>query len=116
MEDFMNDNQISFQRLDVYCVAKELAVRVHAARIRDAELRDQAERASKSAFLQVSEGLPHDSLAMRRKYFTCARGSAGEVAAAIDLSLALSAIDANAARDIHALAKRLHMMLRGAMR
>jgi four helix bundle protein len=113
----MNDEVLMpFQRLDMYVVAKELAVRVHAGRIRDAELRDQAQRASKSAFLQVSEGLPHDSVAMRRKYFSCARASASETAGAVDLAHALNAIDAQDAIDIQALAKRLHMMLRGAMR
>jgi four helix bundle protein len=113
----MNDEQLlSFQRLDLYVVAKDMAVRVHRAGIRDAELKDQAERASKSAFLQVSEGLPHDSMPMRRKYFSCARGSTSETAAAVDLALALQAIGANDANDIQALAKRLHMMLRGAMR
>jgi four helix bundle protein len=107
---------LSSQRLDLYVVAKELAVRVCGTRIRDAELRDPAEWAAKSAFLQVSEGLPHDGVPMRRKYFSCARGSAGEVAAAVDLALALNAIDAGAAEQIIALAKRVHMMLRGTMR
>jgi hypothetical protein len=53
---------------------------------------------------------------MRRKYFSCARGSADEVAAAVDLALALNAIGREDANDIQALARRLHMMLRGAMR
>jgi hypothetical protein len=34
----------------------------------------------------------------------------------VDLSRTLNAIDLDAAHDIQALAKRLHMMLRGAMR
>ena len=33
---------MAFQNLDVYVVAKELAVLVHRAKISDAELRDQA--------------------------------------------------------------------------
>ena len=37
--------------------AKELATCVHQAGIRDAELRDQATRASKSTFLGICEGL-----------------------------------------------------------
>ena len=37
-----NDMRLPFQKLDVYVTAKEIARRVHAARIRDAELRDQA--------------------------------------------------------------------------
>jgi hypothetical protein len=53
----MNDNLLPFQRLDIYVAAKELARCVHEAGIRDAELRDQATRASKSTFLGICEGL-----------------------------------------------------------
>ena len=41
---------LPFQSLDVYVAARELAALVHAARITDAELRDQATRAAKSVF------------------------------------------------------------------
>jgi hypothetical protein len=61
-----SDASFSFQRLDVYVAAKELARRVHLAHIRDDELRDQATRAAKSAFLCLAEGLPNDGPAMRR--------------------------------------------------
>ena len=64
-----------FQRLDCYRAARELASRVHAAAISDGELRDQATRAAKSAFLNLCEGLPDDRPAMRRKYFAAADGS-----------------------------------------
>ncbi len=64
-----NDNYVlSFQRLDVYIAAKEIARLVHEARITHAELRDQAERASVSCFLQLAEGLPNDGSGMRKKY------------------------------------------------
>jgi len=52
----MNE-EMRFQRLDAYKVAKELARRVHLARIRDRELRDQATRASKSAFSRALRGV-----------------------------------------------------------
>jgi hypothetical protein len=55
------------QKLDAYVVAKEIAKRVHEAKIRDTELRDQATRAAKSCFLTLCEGLPNDGVAMRRK-------------------------------------------------
>lgn len=100
-----------FQNLDVYVVAKELAVLVHRAKIADAELRDQAGRASKSAFLQLSEGLPNEGTAMRRKYFVCARNSACEVAAAVDLALAIGAIDAAVAGEITARCVRFTAMV-----
>ncbi len=53
----MNNEQFPFQKLDSYRVAREFARRVHEAKIKDAELRDQATRAAKSAFLGLCEGL-----------------------------------------------------------
>lgn len=111
----MND-ALAFQNLDVYVVAKELAVLVHRAKISDAELRDQANRAAKSAFLQLSEGLPNDGIAMRRKYFTCSRNSVCEVAAAMDLAVAIEAIDAATGREALALCVRLRTMVTRLMR
>jgi hypothetical protein len=49
---------LPFQTLDAYIVAKEIARIVHAAKISDAELRDQATRASKSTFLCLCERAP----------------------------------------------------------
>jgi len=54
-----------FQRLDVYVAARELAALVHTARIADAELRDQATRASKSVVLNLAEGLGNRAIAAR---------------------------------------------------
>ena len=88
----MSDTTISFQRLDIYKASKAMAECVHRARISDEVLRDQARRASKSAFLQIAEGLPNDSVPMRRKYFICARNSACETSAAVDLASALGCI------------------------
>ena len=67
-----NDHLLTFQRLDAYQVAKELAKRVHEARIRDSELRDQATRAAKSAFLGLCEGLPSDAAGIRRRHLSVA--------------------------------------------
>ncbi len=74
-----NDNQLPFQRLDAYKVAKELARRVHEAHIGDSELRDQTTRASKSAFLGLCEGLPSDASGIRRRHFDIANNSLHEV-------------------------------------
>jgi four helix bundle protein len=112
----MNDTVMPFQKLDVYRVAFALAKRVHEARIGDEVLRDQARRASKSAFLQVAEGLPNDSVAMRRKYFVCARNSACETSAAVDLAVGIHAMSAEDAAEIARLAVSVSMMLRALMR
>ena len=52
--------RFAFQSLDVYVAAPELAALVHAARLGESELRDQATRAAKSVFLNLCEGLPSD--------------------------------------------------------
>ena len=106
------ENLLPFQRLDAYKVAKELARGVHLAKIRDAELRDQATRASKSAFLGLCEGLPSDASGIRRRHFDIANNSLHEVVGAIDLADVIGAIDAGVARELMALAVRLKRMLR----
>ena len=105
-----------FQSLDVYRAAKELAALVHRLDIRDAELRDQATRASKSAFLNLCEGLPDDRGAMRRKYFAQADGSLHETAGAVDLAAAIGAIPQGRADEVIAIASRVRAMLRGLLR
>jgi four helix bundle protein len=107
-----NDTLLAVQRLDVYQSAKELARRVHEARIRDAELRDQATRASKSTFLGLCEGLPSDASGIRRRHFDIANNSLHEVVGAIDLAEAIGALDAHAAQAILALATRVKRMIR----
>jgi four helix bundle protein len=113
-----NDPHIRFpfQNLDVYRAARELAARVHRAAIRDAELRDQATRAAKSAFLNLCEGLPDDRAAMRRKYFVQADGSLHETVGAVDLAAAIGALEEQRAEEILALAARVRGMLRGLLR
>jgi four helix bundle protein len=106
----------AFQRLDVYSVSRAVAERVQRATISDAELRDQARRASKSAFLNLCEGLPSWSAPMRRKFFDCAHGSVCELIGAIDLAHAIGAIDADAARAILDDANRLRAMVRALRR
>jgi hypothetical protein len=48
--------------------------------------RRSSTRASKGAFLNLSEGLPSESGPVRRRFFTTAAGSACETAAAVDLA------------------------------
>jgi four helix bundle protein len=104
------------QRLDAYVVAKEIAKRVHEAKIRDTEWRDQATRAAKSCFLTLCEGLPNDGVAMRRKYFTESRNSLHEVVGAMDLAHAIGAVDGEVASEVQELAVRLRRMLGALLR
>ena len=109
-------DQLAFQRLDSYQVAKEIAKLVHLAKIRDTELRDQATRASKSCFLQLCEGLPNEGVAMRRKYFVEAHNSLHETVGAVDLACTLGMMSEEHAAAVQALAVRLKAMLWGLLR
>ncbi len=109
-------SSIRMQNLDCYRVAKEIAVRVHEAKIGDSELRDQASRASKSTFLRLAEGLPNEGVGMRRKYFVEANNSLHEVVAAVDLARAIGSIDAEQADAIIGLSAKLKPMIRGLLR
>jgi four helix bundle protein len=111
-----NDLRFPFQSLDIYRAARELAALVHRASIRDSELRDQATRAAKSAFLNLCEGLPDDRVAMRRKYFEQADGSLHETVGAVDLAAAIGALADERAQEIIALGARVRAMIRGLLR
>jgi four helix bundle protein len=108
----MNNEQLPFQRLDIYQVAKELARAVHSAQIRDRELRDQATRAAKSVFLGICEGLPSDSSGIRRRHFEIANNSLHEVAGAVDLAEAIGVISSDVAQPILTTVTRVKRMLR----
>jgi four helix bundle protein len=111
-----NDSRLPFQRLEVYIAARTFAKLVHDAAIRDPELRDQATRASKSTFCNLCEGLPSRSVPMRRKHFGLADGSHHEALGAVDLALALGAVDPEQAQAIQAQGATLFRLLRGLMR
>jgi four helix bundle protein len=108
----ITDNRFAFQKLDCYGAAREFAKGVHEAGIRDAELRDQATRAAKSAFLGLCEGLPNEQAGLRRRYFTQANNSLHEAVGVVDLASAIGAVSPEAAEELQALAWRLKRMLR----
>ncbi|MHB1846687.1 MAG: four helix bundle protein [Deltaproteobacteria bacterium] len=112
MDQNTKGDSFHFQQLDCYQVAREIAARVHGAKIADAELRDQATRAAKSAFLNLAEGLPSDQPGIRRRHFGLANGSVHELVAAVDLASVLEALPMAEAKVIQALALRLKRMLR----
>ncbi len=112
MNDETQSEGFQFQQLDCYQVARDIAARLHRAKIADAELRDQATRAAKSAFLNLAEALPSEQPGVRRRHFALSNGSLHELVAAVDLAAVLEAIDPEEARAILALALRLKRMLR----
>ena len=101
------------RRLDAYKVAREICVRVYAAKISNAQLRDQAERAASSMFLQLAEGLPIEGTGLRRKYFTESHASLHELVAALDLASVSKFMNPAEAAAIIVLAERERRMLRG---
>ncbi len=105
-----------FQKLEVYIQSRELAAGLHRASIGDAELRDQATRAAKSVFLNISEGLPDSQLGVRRRHFAIARNSLCEVAAAVDLAVAIGALPAAVAGELVARIQRVAALLAGLLR
>ena len=105
--------QLPHQRLDAYKVAREICMRVYAAKISNAQLRDQAERAASSMFLQLAEGLPIEGTGLRKKYFTESHASLHEVVAALDLASVSKFMNAEEAAAIIVLAERERRMLRG---
>jgi four helix bundle protein len=105
-----------FQKLDAYRVARELAQRVHTAKIRDRELRDQATRAAKSCFLCLCEGLPNDGNALRHKYFVEARNSLAETVGAMDLAGIVGVASQEDVDAIQELGSRLRQMLTALLR
>ena len=111
-----NENLFRFQHLDAYRVARELAKRVHEARIRDRELRDQATRAAKSCFLCLCEGLPNEGAALRHKYFVEARNSLAETVGAMDLAAVIGVVRQDDADAVQALGSRLRRMLTALLR
>ncbi len=80
--------QLTHHKLKVFGEALELLRIVHQGPIRDAELRDQANRAARSAALNIAEGAAVGD-GNRQKHFRIARGSAIETVAAYDLAEAI---------------------------
>ena len=111
-----NEMLFPFQTLDAYRVARELARRVHAAKIRDRELRDQATRAAKSCFLCLCEGLPNEGTGLRHKYFVEARNSLAETVGALDLAAVIGVVRREDADAIQILGSRLRRMLTALLR
>jgi four helix bundle protein len=98
-------------RLVAFSVAKELLIAVVGAKITDAELRDQATRAAKSAALNTAEGAGRISPRDKARCFAIARGECAEAAAAIEIAAAVGATTQAAVDTVNAIAHRLCAML-----
>jgi four helix bundle protein len=102
-------------KLVAYQVSLEFAA-VRAAAIRDANLRDQAMRAAKSACLNTAEGAGRKSRADKARVFAIARGEACEAVAAVEIAAAAGDAGDEAARNAVRVAGRLVVLLTGLSR
>ncbi len=106
---------MNYRRTHLYNKALELVRTTHSI-IRTLPvgygfLADQLRRASASIVLNFAEGCGKSSLAERRRYLVIARGSAYEVAAAIDVAAALGAATAPACAEALELCDHVCAML-----
>ncbi len=81
--------RFSYERMDVYQVAREFVRWVHLdlfPRLPNgySKEKDQLHRASLSVMLNIAEGAEQESFLNKRKHYRIARGSAGECAAVLD--------------------------------
>ena len=107
------NRSLPHHKLVAYAVAVDLLRAVHAARVRDAGLRDQAMRAAKSAALNIAEGAGRVSKPDKARAYAIARGEAGEAAAALELAACIGAAPSETAEQCGALASRLVALLTG---
>lgn len=105
----------SHSKLDVFHVALELAAQ--ARRISDRVPRgyrsfaDQLKRAAGSTVLLIGEGANRYSAGAKRQRYSEARGECGEVAAALQLLVALELVPKQEVEEALSLAGRIGAML-----
>jgi four helix bundle protein len=97
-------------------VARELLLAVRACHIRDANLRDQASRSSRSAALNTAEGAGRVSRADTARVFGIARAEAVEAAAEVEIALLCGDCAEGPAVEVARVANRLVALLTGLCR
>ena len=103
-------------KLIAFQVAKELLLAVRASHLRDAKLRDEALRSSKSACLNIAEGAGRVTRADKARAYAIARAETVEAAAAVEIAaLCGDCSDADAATVVR-IADRLVALLTGLCR
>lgn len=106
---------LDHERLDAYCVAREL-VRLVSAFLKQnmsRELRDQLDRSSLSVLFNIAEGAGKASRPDKRRFYEIARGSAMETAAQLDVLHLRGAITSDQYREARVLLVRTVQMLTG---
>ncbi len=109
------DDEFPFAKLDVYRVALqlvrsagEIAEKIPA---QHAVIKDHLVRSSTGSLLLLAEGANRRARGNKRQRFGEARGEVGEVAAALDVVIALELAPLDEARAVRHLAARVSAML-----
>src|SRR5258706_10924488 len=103
-------------RLWAYGVALELLDAVISARISDAKLRDEAERAAKGTCLNLAEGAGRLTRADKARAYAIARGECVEAIAAVEIAVRCGRARREALSRVLELGNRLNAMLTGLIR
>jgi four helix bundle protein len=103
-------------KLIAFGVARDLLLAVRACHIRDAKLRDEALRSSKSACLNTAEGAGRVTRADKARSFAIARAEAVEAAAAVEIAVLCNDCAEEPAAAVYRLANRLIALLTGLCR
>ena len=103
-------------KLIAFEVARELLLAVRACHIRDAKLRDEALRSSKSACLNIAEGAGRVTRADKARAYAIARAETVEAAAAVEIALLCGDCAEPQAHEVARIANRLVALLTGLCR
>jgi four helix bundle protein len=103
-------------RLIAFGVARDLLLAVRACHIRDAKLRDEALRSSKSACLNTAEGAGRVTRGDKARSFAIARAETVEAAAAVEIAVLCGDCAEQPAVAVYQLANRLVALLTGLCR
>jgi four helix bundle protein len=106
------ESVLDAEKLEVYHLALELHVlAAQLVPVQNRVLRDQLERASLSVVLNLAEGAGRRSVREKRRFYTIARGSATECAAAVDVLRLRRLAPQGACASARSLALRVVQML-----
>ncbi|MHB8418756.1 MAG: four helix bundle protein [Myxococcales bacterium] len=97
-------------------VARDLLLAIRDCHIRDAKLRDEASRSSKSACLNTAEGAGRVTRADKARSFAAARAEAVEAAAAVEIAALCGDCGLAEAAAVARIANRLVALLTGLCR
>ena len=115
MNDSDSHTRFTFERLDAYCVARDVLRDVVAQRSKlrglPGEIAGQLERAAVSTVANIAEGAGRVTRADKRARWAIARGEANEVAALVEIAAALGAITPEVHAPLRARLLRLTAML-----